>query len=144
VTVELRNLRQDDLPEVLAIEREAFPSSAWNASDFLRYDCVVAIVDGNLAGYLVSRLCVPASAEYSAERDIINLAVSQRYRRLRIASALLNRELSQPAAHYLEVRKSNTAARELYLRAGFAEIGRRSGYYSFPVEDAIVMSRKPC
>ena len=41
---------------------------------------------------------------------------------------------------FLEVRESNSAARFLYQRAGFETVGRRSGYYAHPVEDALVMS----
>jgi ribosomal-protein-alanine N-acetyltransferase len=42
----------------------------------------------------------------------------------------------------LEVRPSNIRALDIYRRYGFAEIGRRKGYYPAPNqqrEDAIVM-----
>jgi len=39
----------------------------------------------------------------------------------------------------LEVRPSNTAAVTLYKKLGFAEIGRRPNFYSFPREDALLM-----
>jgi ribosomal-protein-alanine N-acetyltransferase len=42
---------------------------------------------------------------------------------------------------WLEVRQSNAAARALYERAGFTEVGLRRRYYDRPVEDAIVMRR---
>jgi hypothetical protein len=38
----------------------------------------------------------------------------------------------------LEVRESNLAARGLYEKQGFREVGRRRGYYADPVEDAIL------
>ena len=41
---------------------------------------------------------------------------------------------------YLEARESNHAARALYARFGFREIGRRRGYYRKPTEDALVLS----
>jgi ribosomal-protein-alanine N-acetyltransferase len=43
----------------------------------------------------------------------------------------------------LEVRPSNVSGRGLYRRFGFAEIGRRRGYYPAHDgrEDAIVMER---
>jgi len=46
---------------------------------------------------------------------------------------------------FLEVRPSNLAALALYRRAGFAEIGRRKGYYPSREgrEDAIVMRLTP-
>ncbi|MGZ8155124.1 MAG: ribosomal protein S18-alanine N-acetyltransferase, partial [Burkholderiales bacterium] len=42
---------------------------------------------------------------------------------------------------FLEVRPSNTAARALYARSGFSEIGRRRDYYPAQEgrEDAVVM-----
>ena len=43
---------------------------------------------------------------------------------------------------YLEVRRSNAAARELYKKAGFAVCGQRRGYYENPTEDAILMDRE--
>ncbi len=40
---------------------------------------------------------------------------------------------------YLDVRESNLAARNLYTKCGFSEIGRRKRFYQKPVEDAIGM-----
>lgn len=40
---------------------------------------------------------------------------------------------------YLDVRESNLAARTLYTKCGFSEIGRRKRFYQKPVEDAIGM-----
>ena len=40
---------------------------------------------------------------------------------------------------FLEVRANNTAAKELYKKYGFAEIGVRRNYYKNPTEDAIIM-----
>jgi ribosomal-protein-alanine N-acetyltransferase len=37
----------------------------------------------------------------------------------------------------LEVRESNTAACEFYLKLGFVQDGRRKAYYRNPNEDAI-------
>jgi ribosomal-protein-alanine N-acetyltransferase len=39
---------------------------------------------------------------------------------------------------FLEVRRSNRAARALYEKWSFTEIGHRRNYYKDPVEDAIV------
>ena len=41
----------------------------------------------------------------------------------------------------LEVRESNLTALRFYQRHGFSEAGRRRGYYSHPVEDALVLAR---
>jgi ribosomal-protein-alanine N-acetyltransferase len=42
----------------------------------------------------------------------------------------------------LEVRRSNAVARHLYERFGFVVAGVRRGYYSSPVEDALVLWRE--
>ena len=38
----------------------------------------------------------------------------------------------------LEVRQSNTAARNLYEKKGFQAVGKRAKYYTQPVEDAVL------
>ncbi len=56
----------------------------------------------------------------------------------RLLAAFLDnlRQLGAKAA-LLEVRESNASARNLYVKAGFIETGRRRGYYRDPDEDAI-------
>jgi ribosomal-protein-alanine N-acetyltransferase len=39
----------------------------------------------------------------------------------------------------LEVREANRSAQAFYRFLGFSEEGRRPGYYSNPVEDAVLM-----
>ena len=43
---------------------------------------------------------------------------------------------------YLEVRKSNKAARMLYESEGFVKTGERRDYYADPIEDAVMMEIK--
>lgn len=63
----------------------------------------------------------------------------------RLVAAFLAEAAKRGAAQaFLEVAETNSAARALYSRAGFAETGRRKGYYSTvggPSVDAILMSR---
>jgi ribosomal-protein-alanine N-acetyltransferase len=40
---------------------------------------------------------------------------------------------------FLELRASNTAARNLYEKRGFFRVASRKDYYEEPVEDATVM-----
>lgn len=42
----------------------------------------------------------------------------------------------------LEVRQSNKVAQGLYLAFGFKEVGKRKNFYSFPDEDAIIMTKE--
>jgi ribosomal-protein-alanine N-acetyltransferase len=81
------------------------------------------------------------------ELHINNLAVLPDLRRAGIGSMLLAFVLQKGVelgAHRatLEVRRSNEAARLLYERFGFAVAGVRPGYYSKPVEDALVLWRE--
>lgn len=80
------------------------------------------------------------------ELHINNLAVAPACRRNGIATALLMRVLEEGTKlgarrATLEVRRSNEAARLLYERFGFAVAGVRRGYYTNPVEDALVLWR---
>jgi ribosomal-protein-alanine acetyltransferase len=142
VTLSIRQATPSDAPALIEIERQSFPHPHWTAEGFLKHECIVADVDGEIAGFLVSRQTFAGNGHMVAEREILNLAVAPRFRRMKIATALLEHELRQKATHFLEVRESNTAAQELYRNLGFVEIGRRPNYYEFPPERAIVMKVK--
>jgi len=81
------------------------------------------------------------------ELQIEDLAVAPERRRrgwgLRLLRALLEvgRRRGLATAH-LEVRRGNAAARALYRRGGFEEVGERREYYREPREDAILMRRR--
>ncbi len=142
MTPVIRPLNAADIAVVTEIERESFGRPHWSADDFLRYDGTVALLEGRIVGFLISRQTLAAVGEIPAEREILNVAVLPACRRVGIASALLREELSHDAVFFLEVRESNVAARELYRRHGFQEIGRRKNYYQLPPETAIVMRMK--
>jgi len=78
------------------------------------------------------------------ELHINNLAVAPEHRRAHVATALLSRVLQDGAQMgavraTLEVRHSNDAAQQLYQRFGFIVAGVRRGYYTNPIEDALVL-----
>jgi ribosomal-protein-alanine N-acetyltransferase len=80
------------------------------------------------------------------ELHINNLAVLPDVRREGIASLLLRHVLREGARigavrATLEVRRSNEPARQLYERFGFSIAGVRHGYYSNPIEDALILWR---
>ena len=86
-----------------------------------------AMVGRSLAGFILSRMV-------AGEAEILSVAVASARRGHGIARALLNLHLRRLAglgarAVFLEVDENNTAARRLYARAGFREVGRRPGYY---------------
>ena len=78
------------------------------------------------------------------EGQITNVAVHPDHRRKGYGAAIVRALLRHAKDEKLEsvsleVRASNTAAIELYKRAGFTEAGRRKGFYTKPTEDALVM-----
>ena len=77
------------------------------------------------------------------EAEILTLAVRPQVRRQGLAAALLAAALGEARARgaramFLEVATGNAAARTLYARAGFTEVGRRVRYYA-DGSDALVL-----
>ena len=132
--VHIRLATENDVSELTAIQQTAPESSQWLSRDYLAFDCQVALIDGRIAGFLVSR------AVADKEREILNIAVHPDFRRLHVATELLRAELSRhPGVHFLEVRESNAAAQRLYEGLGFQVVGERPAYYDNPPETGIVM-----
>ena len=146
MNVELRRLETRDLDVVVAIERESYPTP-WSRSMFdaeLRKPSSLALgafTDDALVGYaFVSR--------YVDAWHVMNIAVTDAFRRRGIASALLERlfevtETDSRRGYTLEVRVSNAGAIALYEKLGFERRGIRRGYYTDNREDALIMWREP-
>ena len=143
VAVDIRRLTYADLPQVIAIERRAFPTP-WSLAMFVLElskpsgICLAARQDGRLVGYLVC-------SRYDTVWHIMNIAVDPAERRRGIAAALLSallERVNDPLARYtLEVRQSNLGAIALYERFGFKAAGVRRRYYQDNGEDALIMWR---
>jgi ribosomal-protein-alanine N-acetyltransferase len=78
------------------------------------------------------------------EGEIMNIAVAPEWRRRGLAAGLLQglirqAEIEQLRCLTLEVREGNLAARALYNRHGFVEVGLRRNYYADNNENAIIM-----
>jgi ribosomal-protein-alanine N-acetyltransferase len=131
--------------QVAQIERNCF-SHPWTEEmlleelDNLLSSWICALGEnGVVLGY--AGLSVVAGEGY-----INNSAVRQEYRKQGVASALLDVFLRFAQAQNLsfitlEVRASNDSAKRLYMKHGFAQVGRRKDYYDAPKEDAILMTR---
>ena len=142
-TLEIRRLAYSDLPDVVAIERRAFPAP-WSLAMFVLElskpsgVCLAALQDGEQVGHLVC-------SRFDTVWHIMNVATDPDLRRRGIASRLMDSLLERtdgPDAQYtLEVRRSNIAAIELYHRFGFKAAGVRRRYYQDTGEDALIMWR---
>ncbi len=142
-SVEIRRLTYADLPQVIAIERRAFPTP-WSLAMFVLElskpsgICLAAVRDERIVGYLVC-------SRYDTVWHVMNVAVDERLRREGIATTLLERLFERadgPGVQYtLEVRLSNDPAIALYERFGFHSAGLRRGYYHDNKEDALIMWR---
>jgi ribosomal-protein-alanine N-acetyltransferase len=142
-TLEIRRLSYADLPQVIAIERRAFPTP-WSLAMFVLElskpsgICLTALRGGRIVGYLIC-------SRYDTVWHVMNVAVDDRLRREGIASTLLSRLFERadlPGEQYtLEVRTSNAPAIALYERFGFRSAGLRRAYYHDNKEDAVIMWR---
>lgn len=133
-TLQIRAATHADLPEMERIQIACAEASHWPPERYLAYTCRVAVQEGSVAGFLVSRQNGPG------EREILNLAVAPEYRRRGVGTALMRDEIaSASGGFFLEVRESNTGAQELYRRLGFRPAGKRPNYYDDPPETAVVM-----
>jgi len=148
LAVEIRRLTLGDLAPIEEIERCSYPTP-WSRSMFAgeiakpSSVCLGAIdvETDRFVGYLVV-------SRYVDAWHVMNIAVAPDYRRLGIATRLLN-ELFEVTAgdgqrgYTLEVRVSNTEAITLYEQLGFHGRGVRRGYYTDNREDALIMWRDP-
>ena len=135
-----------DLAEVMAIEVAAypFPWTQGNFVDSLQAAYLAHLLRnerGELLGYFVAMAGVD-------EMHLLNLTVApsaqgQGHARYMLDALVVECRAASAAMLWLEVRRSNQRARDLYERYGFREIGLRRAYYPAGFgrrEDAVVMS----
>ncbi len=141
--VRIEGMRVEDVPRVMQIERESFPTP-WPRDAYFH-----ELRENRLAAYLVARVdeeIVGYAGMWVIldEAHVTTIAVDRAHRGQRLGErllvALLDSALERGARWItLEVRKSNAVAQALYQKYGFKEIGVRRGYYSDNREDAVVM-----
>lgn len=134
-----------DLDEVARIEAESFPVP-WKRSFFAselvephRYIRVLARDDGGeprVGGYLFA---VSLYEEFHINKIATDLRLRHRgYGRSLLEDALSRARSAGSTSITLEVRVSNSAARQFYRSYGFREAYRRRAYYQ-DGEDALVL-----
>jgi ribosomal-protein-alanine N-acetyltransferase len=128
----LSEARPRDAAALASLHAESF-QRGWSEDEMERLllDRAVvahrATVRRKVVGFILSRIAVD-------EAEILSVGVSARWRGRGLARSLLALHLRSVAglgvrSVFLEVGDGNVAARRLYDRAGFQEVGRRQGYY---------------
>ena len=117
-------------PEALArIHAQAFSSTlAWSAAEFRDLlDQPGMVLTGDDRAFALLRVTLD-------EAEVLTVATAPEHRRKGLARAVLAQaetavQTLGAAVIFLEVAEDNDAARALYAQAGYAQIGRRPGYY---------------
>jgi [ribosomal protein S18]-alanine N-acetyltransferase len=137
--------KADDVPQILRLEQSASRAAHWTETAYEaifqskappRIALVATSLERALCGFIIARIVAD-------ECELENIVVDPGTIRQGIGSLLLQ-ELSGIARTrgihriFLEVRESNSPARRLYEKWGFARDGERMAYYSDPVEKAIL------
>jgi len=144
MNLDIRRMTVADVPAAHEIDVSSFTlpwperSLRFEVTDNPAARCWVAEWNGRVIGILILWLIVD-------EAHIASLATHPEYRRQGIAKKLLitalDRAYSEGAqAALLEVRAGNAAARAMYHKFGFEEVGLRERYYKDNNEDAILMT----
>ena len=151
--LEIRKMGPEDLDEVMVIERAAF-KHPWSHELFRReldHDWSTVLIaleplsnapkaGERIIGFLIYWLV-------HDEVHILNVAVAHAERRKGVARMLLTEtekraKTANAALLTLEVRRSNTAALDLYREFDYLAVGVRPNYYVDEGEDAIVMVKE--
>ena len=142
MTVEIDYMTEADVAAIEALERACF-SEPWSEKSLReslanpRYRILTAKAEGRLIGYVSTFLVAD-------EMNIANVAVDSEFRRQGVGkrlmdSAVILAKQNRMTTIYLEVRKSNEAAQELYRKVGFERGGVRKNFYDHPKEDGLIM-----
>ncbi len=130
-----------DVSTLVRLECECFaepwsPATLATALEDERYVVLLACEDGGIPGYVLGW-------NVGEEGELARVGVLASRRGQGIAQELMAAMLAAFASRgveaiFLEVRESNIAARRLYAKCNFVEVGERRNYYA-DAETALVM-----
>ena len=164
--VRVRPAEPADLARLVEIASHSATAAQWNQTEYLKLfatdqpraqtqansqsidpnikvqprTALVVEQQGSVVGFIVGR-------QVEDEWEIENIAVTGAARRCGMGSRLVGELLDLVRKRggksvFLEVRESNHAARSLYEKWAFLEVGRRKMYYQNPAEDALFLKFK--
>lgn len=144
--MKIKQINIDDLNKMVEIEKENF-TDPWDFK-ILFFEVIKneksmffgAYIDEILVGYI-------GFWYFDDNIDIINLAVSNEYKRQKIATKLFDSLLIyvkflKPKTITLEVNVNNEKAVNLYKKLGFITLRVIKNYYSKTNEDAYMMQKE--
>ncbi len=140
----IRKMTADDVSAVAEIEKECF-SSPWTQQGLLSEtenpsaEFFVLEKDKCIAAYMGMHIVLD-------ECYIANVAVKDSCRKKGYGQRLVENALQiakQKGCFFitLEVRLSNLPAISLYEKCGFEKAGERKDFYSYPKENALIMTK---
>ena len=142
----IRDMQESDLESVLLIENQAHVQP-WSMQVFIdcyhsENACLVAMKSLEVCGHIILSRVLD-------ESHLLNLCVSTKQQGLGVGRRLIDDGIARmhkmgASKMFLEVRRSNNRAINLYQSLGFVEIGVRADYYrgSSLSEDALVFDLK--
>ena len=140
-TLKSEALGADDITGVMGLERMCFRTH-WTREQFLlglqrRAFRILGVREREVL------VAYAAFSIIAGEMEIMNIAVHPFYRRKGLAKRLLADVLAVCRDEgvlqgFLEVRRSNAGAIDLYGKFGFIQVGTRTNYYPDNHEDALL------
>ena len=140
--IHVRWMIRRDMPDVLAIEREAF-EFPWSEEDFTRSlrqrTCI-----GMVAEYADSVVAFMIYELHRTRLHVLNFAVLRSHRRLGIGTQMMEKLVGKLAPErrsriVLEVRETNLPAQLFFRSLGFRAISVLKDFYQDTTEDAYLM-----
>jgi len=139
----IRKANLSDLNLIHQIEKRVF-SDSWS-KDSIKQELIkpsnaliiISEINGKVMGYFFAHI-------FKDEVHILNIAIDVPFQHQGLGKQLLDKIMKKylkEADVFLEVKRTNFPAINLYLAFGFEEIDIRRGYYT-DGQDAVIMSRK--
>ena len=141
--MKIRKANLSDLSLIHQIEKRVF-SDSWT-KELIKQELIkpsnaliiISEINGKVMGYFFSHI-------FKDEVHILNIAIDIPFQHQGLGKQLLDKIMKKylkEADVFLEVKRTNFPAINLYLAFGFEEIDIRQGYYT-DGQDAVIMSRK--
>lgn len=141
--LKIHELKTEDINSILNIQKE-LDIQILSKQNILKdltnshFKYFVIKYNNNIVGY--------TSISYVSDIEIESIVIKKDFQRLGIGNFLLNyifdfAKLNNIQNIFLEVRNSNIAAINLYMKNGFKKINIRKNYYTDTNEDAIILKK---